>query len=142
MSIQQSINQTLGTVAIAGRLAPGFEQKQEIYQGKKAIEALTSAEAQARATGRTPFANELEQQRISRAQDLYSKYPHVKEVAYLKKSIPITTPPDSLDKAEEANMEAKDRTTARITQANKYRKSILLDASGQNLMVPMKESKK
>ena len=38
--IQQAINQTLGTVGIAARLAPGAEMKQQEYKAKKELNLL------------------------------------------------------------------------------------------------------
>lgn len=125
--IQNALNQALGTAGIAARLSPALEEKakqhHEIQSGKKTIGALEEAEAQAMRLDQKQAASAYEQQRISKAQELFGKYPYAKEAKQFKKMLPMSWGEDEDDdiaRQAEAMQKVENKQKAQKTQKRNF----------------------
>lgn len=90
MSFQGSINNLLGTAAIAGRLSPGYESKQAAYGAKKKLKVLENQEAQI--TNATEGSTEhkiyqdIQEQKRDASKTLFESQPSKKTYQQYKKA--------------------------------------------------------
>lgn len=150
--IQQSINQLLGTAAIAAKLDPTSEKRHELYNLKKQEQVVAkqgqSAELKGSKQATDPdllrTLGDIKQRSMELSMRRFQLDPNKQN---FQRAVQQQQNYRRFNKFEELMLrqhEAKDQANGMIeaTKAQKenFRQSILLNAQGQNILVPMEDT--
>ena len=150
--IQQSINRALGTAAVMTRLDPSTEKRHELYNLKKQEQVVEkqsqSAELKGKAQATDPdllrTLGDIKQRSMELSMKRFQIDPTKQN---FQRAVQQQQGYRRFNKFEELMLrqqEAKDQATGMIeaskAQKDNFRQSILLNAQGQNILVPMEDT--
>lgn len=150
--IQQSVNQLLGTAAIAAKLDPTSEKRHELYNLKKQEQVVAkqgqSAELKGNKQATDPdllrTLGDIKQRSMELSMRRFQLDPNKQNFQQAVKQQQNYRRFNKFEELMLRQHEAKDQANGMIeaTKAQKenFRQSILLNAQGQNILVPMEDT--